>query len=59
MADTAEPPSVSNVIVYWFMVHWAVYVPLAAGIVKGKAGLQPLNVYPSFVGAVGAVTDVP
>ena len=41
------------------MVHWAVYVPLAAGIVKGKAGLQPLNVYPSFVGAVGAVTDVP
>ena len=59
MADTAEPPAESKVIVYWFIVHWAVWVLLAAGIVGGRAGLQPLNVYPSFVGAAGAVTAVP
>ena len=39
--------------------HCAVTVRFSAGIVAGSAGSHPVKVYPSLVGAAGAVTCAP
>ena len=44
---------------YSLAVHCAATVISVAGIVTGRLGVHPLNVYPSLVGAVGAVIAVP
>jgi hypothetical protein len=48
-----------NTTVYSLAVHCAATVISVAGIVTGRLGVHPLNVYPSLVGAVGAVIAVP
>ena len=47
-----------NSISYVIGIHCATNAAPSSGIVAGTASLQPLNIYPVFVGFSGAVTSV-
>ena len=48
-----------NVIICVLIFQLAVNVISSSGIVSGRLGVHPANVYPSLVGAVGTVIGVP
>ena len=59
MGAISVPPAVSKVMVYLLIFHCAVTVIFSAGMVVGISVSQPIKVYPSLVGAAGAVIAVP